>query len=157
MNNARVAGRVALKPLQIKVEVHALLSLPLALCRPKQKVDVIRISSSVQQSLRRVRTDALRPLLGKEFERIGKVDLDSLEETRWWYTEEVNLYFRSIEGREKNLVEEKVVPALETLLPCTFESIEWWPEGRKTEAPNGGDIEAQTSLKGLFKKWFGES
>ena len=115
------------------------------------------LSNQLENLCASLTEDALRPLLGKEFERIVKVDLDSLEETRWWYTEEVNLYFRSIEGREKNLVEEKVVPALETLLPCTFESIEWWPEGRKTEAPNGGDIEAQTSLKGLFKKWFGES
>jgi hypothetical protein len=99
--------------------------------------------------------DALRPHLGKKFERIVKVDLDSLEETRWWYLEEINVYFSSIEGLEKVLVEEKIVPALEVLLPCTFEPIEWWPEGRKTEIPNGKELGEQTSLKDLFKKWFG--
>ena len=95
--------------------------------------------------------------MGNEFERIVKVDLDSLEETRWWYTEEVNLYFRSIEGREKILVEEKVVPALEKLLPCTFDPIEWWPEGKEMEVPNGKEIEEQLSLRGIFKRWFGAS
>ncbi len=103
----------------------------------------------------KITEDSLRQQLGKEFERMVKVDLDMLEETKGWYLEEINVYFHTIAGREKVLVEEKLLPALECILPCKFEPVEWWPEGRKTEPPGGKEIEAQGSLKGLFKKWFG--
>jgi len=99
--------------------------------------------------------DSLRPHLSKDFERMVKVDLDMLEETKGWYIEEINVYFRTIAGREKVLVEEKLLPALECILPWKFEPVEWWPEGRKTEPPAGGEIDEPVSLKGLFKKWFG--
>jgi len=115
------------------------------------------LSNRLERSFNSLTENALRPLLGKEFERIVKVDLDSLEETRWWYIEEVNVYFRSIEGLEKILVEEKIIPALEVLLPCKFEPIEWWPEGKKAEAPDGEGIGESLPLRAIFKKWFGSS
>ena len=99
--------------------------------------------------------NSLRPKLGGEFERMVRVDLDMLEETKGWYIEEFNIFFRTITAREKVLVEEKLLPALEGILPCKFEPVEWWPEGRKTEAPSGGEIDTHLSLKGFFKKWFG--
>ena len=99
--------------------------------------------------------DSLRPQLGGEFERMVRVDLDMLEETRGWYVEEINVYFRTLAEREKVLVEEKLLPALEGILPCKFEHVEWWPEGRKTGLPSGAEIDEHISLKGLFKKWFG--
>jgi hypothetical protein len=99
--------------------------------------------------------DALRQHLGPEFERVIRVDLDILEETKGWSIEELNVYFKSVADREKVLVEEKLLPALECLLPCKFEPVEWWPEGRKTESPSSEDIEQSYSLKGLFRKWFG--
>jgi hypothetical protein len=84
--------------------------------------------------------DALKPLLGKEFERMVKVDLDLLEELKGWYVEEINVYFRSIAGREKMLVESILIPALEKTLPCRFDA---------------KDVAENISLRGLFKKWFG--
>jgi len=98
---------------------------------------------------------SLKLQLGAEFERMVRVDLDMLEETKGWYVEEINIYFRTLAEREKVLVEEKLLPALECILPCTFEPVEWWPEGRKTEPPSSGEIDEHISLKGLFKKWFG--
>ena len=98
--------------------------------------------------------DALKPMLGKEFEKIVKVDLDVFEETKGWYIEEISVYFRKIAEREKVLVEEKLLPALECILPCKFEVVEWWPEGRTATPPEDGESEAQGTLKGLFKKWF---
>lgn len=115
------------------------------------------LSNRLEQLCDNLTEDTLRPLLGKEFERIVKVDLDSLEQTRWWYIEEINVYFRSIEGLEKSLVEGKIIPALEVLLPCTFESIEWWPEGKKAEVPDGEGIGEHIPLRAIFKKWFGSS
>ena len=99
--------------------------------------------------------DTLRPLLGKGFERLVKVNLDSLESSKSWYIEEINVYFQTIEGREKVLIEGQLIPAIEKILPCKFDPVEWWPEGRKSEPPSGGEIDAHLSLKGFFKKWFG--
>ena len=82
-------------------------------------------------------------------------DLDSLEEIRGWYVEEVNVYFRSVSGQEKTLVERTMLPALEKLLPFKFESVEWWPEVRDPEAARAEEIEGDLSLRGLFRKWFG--
>jgi hypothetical protein len=101
--------------------------------------------------------NAIRPLLGKEFERLVKVDLDSLEETKGWYLEEINVHFSVMEGREKVLIEERLFPALERILPCKFDPVDWWPEGKRAEAPEGREIDEQMSLRGLFKKWFGGS
>ncbi len=99
--------------------------------------------------------DALKPLLGKEFEKMVKVDLDFLEEVKGWYAEEINVYFRNIIGQEKTLVEGKLIPALEKILPCKFDAVEWWPEGRGTETPAANEIDEHIPLRGLFKKWFG--
>ena len=99
--------------------------------------------------------DALTPMLEKGFERMVKVDLDSLEKSKGWYIEEINVYFRTIEGREKVLIEGQLFPAIEKLLPCKLGSVEWWPEGRKKQTPGEEEIEGHTSLWGLFRKWFG--
>ena len=99
--------------------------------------------------------DALRPLLGKGFERMVKVDLDMLEKSKGWYIEEINVYFRTVEGREKVLIEGQLFPAIEKLLPCKFDTVEWWPAGRKTQTPDEEEIEGHISLRGLFRKWFG--
>lgn len=112
------------------------------------KTQLDRLSAQITE-------DALKPMLGKEFEKMVKVDLDILEETKGWYIEEISVYFRKIAEREKVLVEEKLLPALECILPLKFEVVEWWPEGRAASPPDGGDSEAQLSLKGIFKKWFG--
>jgi hypothetical protein len=101
--------------------------------------------------------DALKPLLGNDFERMVKVDLDLLEEVKGWYVEEINAYFRTIAGREKTLVEGQIIPALEKILPCKFDTVEWWPEGQETKTPDGNELEEQASLRGLFKKWFGSN
>ena len=101
--------------------------------------------------------DALKPLLGNEFERMVKVDLDLLEEIKGWYVEEINVYFRSIAGREKTLVESIMIPALEKILPCKFDAVEWWPEGKSPETPGTKDVQDSISLRGLFKKWFGSN
>jgi len=99
--------------------------------------------------------DALRPLLEKGFERMVKVDLDLLERSKGWNIDEINVYFRTVEGREKVLIEEQLLPAIEKVLPCKFNSVEWWPEGRKTPTPEKEEIEGHISLRGLFRKWFG--
>ena len=111
----------------------------------------------LEQLCANITEEALAPQLGKEFERMVRVDLDLLEETKGWYVEEINVYFRSIAGREKALVEGLVIPALEKILPCKFDAVEWWPEGKDAEAPRAKDVADGVSLRGLFKKWFGSN
>ena len=119
----------------------------------KGKDDALK--TQLEKAFSRITENSLKPRLGKDFERMVKVDLDMLDETKGWHIEEINVYFRTIEEREKVLVEEKLLPALECVLPCNFETVEWWPEGRRTEPPAGSEIAGQKSVKGLFKKWFG--
>ena len=99
--------------------------------------------------------DTLRPLLEKGFERMVKVNLDSLESSKAWYIEEINVYFQAVEGREKVLIEGQLLPAIEKLLPCKFDPVEWWPEGREIQTPAKEEIEGHISLRRFFRKWFG--
>jgi len=97
----------------------------------------------------------VRPKLGKGFEKIVKVSLDSLAHLQDWYVEEVNVHFRSITERENVLIEEKLIPALESVLHFSFDTVEWWPENLAPRSLSGEDIDGYPSLKALFKKWFG--
>ena len=108
-----------------------------------------------QRLCEKLTEDALTPLLEKGFERMVKVDLDSLEKSKGWYIEEINVYFRTLQGREKVWIEQQIIPAIEKLLACTFDPVEWWPEGRNAQTPEQEEIEGHISLRGLFRKWFG--
>jgi hypothetical protein len=100
-------------------------------------------------------TDAsIRTKLGKSFEKIVKVSLDSLAHIQDWYVEEVNVHFRSIKERENVLIESMLLPALESALHFSFNSVEWWPENLAQRSLSGEDIAEHPSLKALFKKWF---
>jgi hypothetical protein len=114
-----------------------------------------KLANEFERLCNNITEEAFKPLLGNEFEKMVKVSLNSLEETEGWYLEEISVYFRTIEGREKVLIEEQLIPAIEKLLPCTFDPVEWWPEGRKSQTPGGEDVEEPISLRRLFRKWFG--
>ena len=101
-------------------------------------------------------TDAsIRTKLGQSFEKIVKVSLDSLAHIQDWYVEEVNIHFRAIKERENVLIEAMLLPALESALHFSFNSVEWWPENLTHHSLSGEDMEEYPSLKALFKKWFG--
>lgn len=97
---------------------------------------------------------AVRPKLGKNFERIVKVSLDSLAQMQNWYVEEVNVHFRSITERENVLIEEMLIPALEDVLHFSFDTVEWWPENLTPRSLSSEEIDKYPSIKALFKKWF---
>ena len=100
-------------------------------------------------------TDAsVRPKLGKSFEKIVKVSLDSLAHIQDWHVEEVNVHFRTIKERENVLIEDMLLPALEGALHFSFSTVEWWPEHLAQRSLSDKDIAEYPSLKALFKKWF---
>ena len=116
-----------------------------------------KLLKQLEQICANLTEDSLKPFLGQDFERMVKVDLDLLEDVKGWYVEEINVYFRSVAGQEKTLVESTMIPALEKILPCKFDAVEWWPEGKETETRGANEIEGNISLRGLFKKWFGSN
>jgi hypothetical protein len=113
-----------------------------------------RLKKQLSQVFNKLTDASFRSKMGKNFERIVKVSLNSLTNIHDWYVEEVNIHFRSIDERENILIEEKLIPALESAMPCTFDAVEWWPENRTPRTPSSQEIAGQGSLKSLFKKWF---
>ena len=103
----------------------------------------------------RLTESALREHIGQQLERINKVSLDALAHVENWYIEEINLYFRSVEGEEKTLIEQCLIPAIQNILPCTFHPVEWWPAAQAGKAETDlPDSSSSDFLKGLFRRWF---
>lgn len=98
--------------------------------------------------------ETLKPYLGKELEKIAKVSLDSLEEIRDWYIEEVSVHLRSLDERENVIIEEKLIPAFEAAFPFSFDPVEWWPTDKPAKEPKEASLMGQISLRELFRKWF---
>jgi len=102
---------------------------------------------------------SLRDHMGAELERMNKVSLDTVAHIENWYLEEINVHFRRLEGVEKTIVEQSLLPALENALPCTFQPVEWWPMEKVKQAASSEqdwvDQVSTGSVKTLFRKWFG--
>ena len=67
--------------------------------------------------------DSLKPVLGKEMQRLVKVSLDSLEEIPEWYIEEVSIHFNRFSERLDVLIEERLLPALQSDLSFAFDPV----------------------------------
>ena len=102
---------------------------------------------------------SVKPFFGREMTAFVKVPLDFVTGTEEWYVEELNLYFRSLQGQERHLIENRLVPGLATNLPFSFDPLEWWPKGRPQQKASNllarQDSPIDVSLKALFRKWFG--
>jgi hypothetical protein len=98
--------------------------------------------------------DSLRPYLGKDMEKTVRVSLNSLEEIPEWHIEEITVHFSSIGERINVLIEEKLIPALETALSISFDPVEWWPPDKPVEGPRETSVPEHIPLKALFRKWF---
>ena len=98
--------------------------------------------------------DSLKPVLGKEMQRLVKVSLDSLEEIPEWYIEELSIHFSSFSERLDVMIEERLLPALESNLSFAFDPVQWWPADKAAEGPKETSLLEHISLKVLFRKWF---
>ena len=87
-------------------------------------------------------------------EKIVKVSLDSLEKIPTWYIEEVNVHFSKIDDRENVLIEDKLIPALESSLSFSFDPVQWWPADKALKEPEEASLLEHISIKALFRKWF---
>jgi hypothetical protein len=102
-------------------------------------------------------TEDLSAHLGPEYERIVKVSLDSFSRVQGWYVKEISVHFRSLTDRVNVLIEKQLIPALEKHLPFSFDPVQWWPAGKEAEPPASTQLEGSTSLRKMFRKWFGKS
>ena len=116
-----------------------------------------KLKASLNNIFSHLTDESMRPNLGRNFEKVIKVSLDSLAHIKDWYVEEISIHFRSLEERENVLVEGKLIPALQSMLPFSFDPVEWWPENMAPQSLISGEIEKQKSVKSIFKKWFGLS
>ena len=113
------------------------------------------LKNKLNEIFKSLTDESIRPKLAESFEKIVKVSLDSLTHIRDWYVEEVSIHFQSLEERENVLIEEMLIPALESILPFSFDAVDWWPENLAPRSLIGHEIAKHSSLKSLFKKWFG--
>jgi hypothetical protein len=102
----------------------------------------------------KVTDESLRPELGNSFEKVVKVSLDTLAHMQNWYVQEIGIHFRTFEERANVLIEERLIPALESVLHFDFETMEWWPENQAQRPLSHKEIAEHPSVKQLFKKWF---
>jgi hypothetical protein len=136
------------------------------------------LKAYLKQLFNNLTEDSLKPYLEKDMEKIVKVSLDSLEEIpQWyieeisvhfsniderdsleeipqWYIEEISVHFSNIDERVNVLIEEKLIPALESGLSFSFDPVEWWPADKPVEVPDEASLMEKISLKTLFRKWF---
>ena len=67
---------------------------------------------------------------------------------------EISVHFSNIDERVNVLIEEKLIPALESGLSFSFDPVEWWPADKPVEVPDEASLMEKISLKALFRKWF---
>ena len=116
------------------------------------------VRERLDQRFAQLTKSALEPFVGKTLERINKVKLDEVLHVDNWYVEEINVHLTALKGEEKQIVEQRLLPACKQLLPCSFHPVEWWPmESRASEeasAQGWMDTLTPESIKRLFKRWF---
>jgi hypothetical protein len=99
--------------------------------------------------------DLFRPHLGQGFERLVTMPLDAFALHPGWLITELTFHFRRTDERDSVMLEEKLLPALTSVLPITIDSVEWWPVGRTQPAPPAAASPEAGSLKSFFTRWFG--
>jgi len=112
------------------------------------------LKDHLKQIFNKLTQDSLEPSLGKDMQKLVKVSLDSLEEIPEWYIEELSIHLSSFSERMDVLIEEKLLPALKSILSFSFDPVQWWPADRPVELPKEASLITQISPKKLFRKWF---
>ncbi|MFH0994879.1 MAG: hypothetical protein V1844_05200 [Pseudomonadota bacterium] len=94
-----------------------------------------RIEDDLTRHFSSINENTLRPHFKEEFETIFRCPMDAPSKSTAWYFEEINIYFKALKGRERRIIEQHLIPALEKMLPFHFNPVEWWDQQpRKTVA-----------------------
>jgi len=76
--------------------------------------------------LGKVDSEVLRQRLGPDFEMLIDIPLSEFSAAAPFFVEEMDVYFRHLQGREKNLIETRLFPAFEDILGLRFEGLQAW-------------------------------
>lgn len=109
---------------------------------------------------------ALQQRLGSNFEMLIDLPLNEFSEASPFLIEEMDVYFRQLQGQESKLIESGVFPAFNELLGLQFEPLQAWePEEESplsrllAEAEAKVEAEAKAAVqqepKSLLKRLFG--
>jgi hypothetical protein len=113
----------------------------------------------LNRALRHISHDALHPYLGEEMAHLEHVPKDFARKNQDWYFEEVRLHIEHPFAREKQVfLTERLMLALQRILPFTFQQLEWWPEN-EGHSPVTNDrtfsfAQYSKSIAKLLRKWF---
>jgi len=116
-----------------------------------------RIQDDLSRHFSNINENTLRPHFQEAFETVFQCPIDALSKSPAWYFEEINIYFKMLKGKERQIIEQHLIPALEKILPLHFDPLEWWDQQlRKAEAVQSSasknPIKAG-SLKSALMKW----
>jgi hypothetical protein len=117
-----------------------------------------RIQDALARHFSSIDENTLRPHFKDEFDTIFRCPIDTLSKTPTWYFEEINIYFKMLKGRERAIIEQHLIPALEKLLPFHFDPMEWWDQLSGKTAPfkpfTANNKIVAGSIKSALMKWF---
>ena len=71
--------------------------------------------------------EAFRALLGPNFEMLIDIPLNTFSDLSDYVVEELDVYFRHLQGRERDILECSLLPALTQLLGLAFKPLQEWP------------------------------
>ncbi len=98
----------------------------------------------------------IRRFFTDTFETVSRCPMNAASKSGKWYFEEINIYFKTLKDKEPAIIEQHVIPALETILPFRFDPIEWWDHA-PSKHQNASELEtprAAGSLKNAILDWF---
>jgi hypothetical protein len=72
--------------------------------------------------------EALQQRLGPNFEMLIDLPLNPFTGSSNFLIEEMDVYFRQLQGREKSIVETSLLPVLSQILGLEFEPLQEWGE-----------------------------
>lgn len=84
------------------------------------------VSDSALRRLGKLDPNALQTRLGSNFEMLIDLPLNEFSEASPFLIEEMDVYFRHLQGQEKSLIENSVFPAFSELLGLQFEPLQSW-------------------------------
>ncbi len=117
-------------------------------------------AGSAGPTLGKLDLNALQQCLGSNFEMLIDVPLSEFSESSPFLVEEMDVYFRHLQGQEKSLIENSVFPAFSQLLGLQFEPLQAWaaeedsPLGRLlAEAEARVEAESRAAMASGSKSW----
>jgi hypothetical protein len=95
----------------------------------------LQIQDDLTRYFSNINENTLRPHFKEAFETIFRCPIDGPSKSPTWYLEEINIYFKVLNGRERRIIEQHLLPSLEKMLPFRFDPVEWWDQQRQEPKP----------------------